>query len=459
MSKKRVVIASSNPETILGFIPPDLRVGAEFICKKAFSTLVDLLAHEACSLLILSPGMEKKISPGKVAEVISLAPKTPVVLVAPGSGRKGVISAWKNFSLAEIVHEDDLEREIPVIIEKYIYSGHGMLRHWNLDELFDYCFPIVTTLDYDPLCQTIVDFLKEILMAESGLLVSRQDGRGSGFKILAATGIEDIKGVGTFLGEWGNRCLERCEEEGSIVAIEDLVEGASLPSFLGGLKSAFTVRLDIEGMHSVYSLMFMKARPYREILEGELIQFMLKQARFALFNAEKGIKVQSLIYIDDLTKLYNSRYLKVVLDRELKRSDRYDMPVSLLFLDIDYFKRVNDSFGHLVGSRVLWEFGSILKGCVRETDTVIRYGGDEFVAILVETSPSQAEYAAERMRVSVEEHVFMKEEELNLKLTVSIGIATYPTHAKDREQLLNMADKAMYRGKDTTRNVVYIADS
>ncbi len=459
MSKKRVVIASSNPEKILGFISSDLRVNVEFICKNDFSKLVDLLAHEACSLLILSPAIGKEVSPGKVAEVISLAPKTPVVFVAPGSRKKGSLSAWKNLSFAEIIHEGNLEREIPGIIEKYIYSGHGMLRQWSLDELFDYCFPIVTTLDYDPLCQTIVDFLKEILMAESGLLVSRQDGRGSGFKILAATGIEDIKGIGTFLGKRGNTCFERCEGDGEIVAVEELVEGTPLPSFMEGFKSVFTVRLDIEGMDGVYAMMFMKARPYGELLEGELIQFMLKQARFALFNAEKGIKVQSLIYIDDLTKLYNSRYLKVVLDRELKRSDRYDMPVSLLFLDIDYFKRVNDSFGHLVGSRVLWEFGSILKSCVRETDTVIRYGGDEFVAILVETSPDQAEYAAERMRVNVEEHVFMEEEELNLKLTVSIGIATYPTHAKEREQLLNMADKAMYRGKETTRNVVYIADS
>jgi diguanylate cyclase (GGDEF)-like protein len=108
---------------------------------------------------------------------------------------------------------------------------------------------------------------------------------------------------------------------------------------------------------------------------------------------------------------------------------------------------------------VLCEFGSILDICVRETDTVVRYGGDEFVVILVETSPEQALLAAERMRKAVESHFFMQEDGLDLHLTVSIGIATYPKHARDKEQLLQMADKAMYKGKETTRNVVYIADS
>ena len=459
MSKKRVVIASSSPGKVYDLLPLELKNEIEVILKDDYTDLVDLLSQEVCSLLVISSFNDGNISSEKVSEIVSLAPKTPLVVVTSGKSAGNGRSDFEDRGVLEIVAEEDLPGSISGIIEKYIYSGYGMLRKWPLEELFDYCFPIITTIDYDPLCQTITDYFKEMFMAEAGFLITKQDGRGSGFKLLSLTGINDVKGLVEFLAERGGGCIEGCTDKGMVSTLGQFLGGEPPPEILINFNSVFSIRFELEGMHPVYCFMFMKAPPYEEVLEAELIQFVVRQVRFALFNAEKGIKVQSLIYIDDLTKLYNSRYLKVVLDRELKRSERYDMPVSLLFLDIDYFKRVNDSFGHLVGSRVLWEFGTILNMCVRETDTVIRYGGDEFVVILVETNPEHGLIAAERMRVSVEEHVFMKEEDLNLKLTVSIGIATYPTHAKEKKQLLEMADKAMYRGKDTTRNVVYVADS
>jgi diguanylate cyclase (GGDEF)-like protein len=128
-------------------------------------------------------------------------------------------------------------------------------------------------------------------------------------------------------------------------------------------------------------------------------------------------------------------------------------------MDLDFFKRVNDAHGHLVGTRVLVESGSVLRSCVRETDTVVRYGGDEFVVLLVETKAEEAILVAERMRKMIEEKAFGSEMGLSIHLTISIGIAAFPEHATTKQHLLNLADQAMYRGKDSTRNVVYLSDA
>jgi len=188
-----------------------------------------------------------------------------------------------------------------------------------------------------------------------------------------------------------------------------------------------------------------------------LLNFFYRQARLALINSERNAQAQSLIYIDDLTKLYNSRYLGVVIDREMKRSERYRNFFSVLFMDVDFFKRVNDGHGHLVGSRVLVEVGSVLRSCVRETDTVVRYGGDEFVVLLVETNADEAMLVAERMRKNVESEPFVRDLGLDIRLTISIGIAAFPQHATTKQHLLHLADQAMYRGKESTRNAVYLA--
>jgi diguanylate cyclase (GGDEF)-like protein len=124
-------------------------------------------------------------------------------------------------------------------------------------------------------------------------------------------------------------------------------------------------------------------------------------------------------------------------------------------MDMDDFKHVNDTHGHLVGSRLLSEVGSLLKQSVREEDTVIRYGGDEYTVILVETDAAGAENVAERIRKSIEGHLFLAVEGFNIRITASLGCACYPEDALTRTELMEMADQAMYRGKANGKNKVY----
>jgi diguanylate cyclase (GGDEF)-like protein len=125
--------------------------------------------------------------------------------------------------------------------------------------------------------------------------------------------------------------------------------------------------------------------------------------------------------------------------------------LSLLFVDLDRFKPINDQYGHLRGSRTLREVGFLIRAAVRETDIPARYGGDEFVVILPQTDGPPARLLAEKLRRLVEGHTFLQEEGINARLGVSLGVATYPAEATTKEALIRLADKRMYEDKESRR--------
>jgi len=166
-------------------------------------------------------------------------------------------------------------------------------------------------------------------------------------------------------------------------------------------------------------------------------------------------KVEELSITDDLTKLFNTRYLDRSIEMEIQRSLRYGASVSLIFMDIDDFKKVNDGHGHLVGSKVLVEVGQILIRNLRSIDVVVRYGGDEFVIVLPHTPAAPAAQIAERIRKAVERNIFFEKDGHGLRITASFGVASYPETARSKEELLRLADEAMYKVKYHTKNGVY----
>jgi diguanylate cyclase (GGDEF)-like protein len=188
------------------------------------------------------------------------------------------------------------------------------------------------------------------------------------------------------------------------------------------------------------------------------LQALADYAAIAIENARYVQRIHELTITDDITKLYNSRHLHSILDAEVYRSTRYQYEFSLIFIDLDYFKTVNDKYGHLVGSKLLSELGQLIKGHLRLIDFGFRYGGDEFVILLPQTPKRNSINVARRLHQLIGKHVFLEQEGLNIRITASLGIASFPDDAQNKEDLIRLADHAMYMVKDNHRNNIAVAN-
>jgi len=177
----------------------------------------------------------------------------------------------------------------------------------------------------------------------------------------------------------------------------------------------------------------------------------------ALQNAVLRKRAEALSVTDDLTQLYNSRYLNKVLRQETKRSVRSGRPLSLLFVDLDGFKGINDRYGHLAGSRALVEAADVIRWSARDTDVAARFGGDEFAVVLPDTGAEGALMVARRIRERIAAHTFLADEGINYRLTASVGLATLPEAATTPEELVKAADRAMYHVKDRGKDGIEVS--
>jgi diguanylate cyclase (GGDEF)-like protein len=169
-------------------------------------------------------------------------------------------------------------------------------------------------------------------------------------------------------------------------------------------------------------------------------------------------KAQELIHIDDVTGLYNQRKLYKDLSALVEKFHKESEPFSVLFIDLDHFKRVNDNYGHLIGTKLLEVVAVDISSLLRDTDTMYRYGGDEFVVILPGAGSGAGKLVGERILNKIKEKSYafeMHNKECSMKLSVSIGVAEFPTDAKSSEEVLAIADRMMYEAKESGRGVVF----
>mgnify|MGYP001038565999 CR=1 FL=1 len=189
-----------------------------------------------------------------------------------------------------------------------------------------------------------------------------------------------------------------------------------------------------------------------------LVSTAAEQVAVAIKNAQLYSSAEEVALTDDLTRLHNYRSFQAKLAEEIERARRSNHPLSMSIVDIDGFKQYNDNFGHIAGNKVLKEFAALLQNEVRVYDIVARYGGDEFCIIFPETDKEEALETAERIRFSIEKYKFPLEDIIPGGLTISTGLAAYPSNAKSMEELVLQADKALYRAKNAGRNLIRTAE-
>jgi len=222
------------------------------------------------------------------------------------------------------------------------------------------------------------------------------------------------------------------------------------------LKSHLTLPLAVEG-EILGCLSLNSDEP--NAFDAQDLQFLSVigyQMAASLKHFQRFSSVKNMATYDTLTGLYNRRYFEERLGVEAEKSFYSGVPLSLVMVDIDHFKKVNDTFGHTEGDQILCKISSLLKNSVRRKDTVARYGGEEFILILPEAGLEQSFVIAERIRQSVEKTLF-EVERAQVNLTLSMGISNFPSHrVKSKEELIKMADQALYDAKRGGRNRVCI---
>jgi diguanylate cyclase (GGDEF)-like protein len=231
-----------------------------------------------------------------------------------------------------------------------------------------------------------------------------------------------------------------------------------MPFETKNIRSVIAVPMLYENELLGLFVMLSEKRAFLDTFQIGLLEVLCNQASISIANAQLHAEIEKLATTDGLTGLYNHRRFQENLTEEFKRLNRHLSPVSLMLTDIDYFKKVNDNYGHPAGDIVLKGVSKIIRKEIRDVDMPARYGGEEFAVILPGTDAEGAKNIAERLRKAVMDTNFSADGKL-LKITISIGIAAAPVDAKGKEELIEKADKALYHAKHNGRNQSVIWNS
>ncbi|MHC1726383.1 MAG: diguanylate cyclase [Syntrophobacteraceae bacterium] len=317
---------------------------------------------------------------------------------------------------------------------------------------------LTSTLDLSEVLQVIMRKVGELLAPNNwSLFLMEPDGEHLRFELVVGEGNDVLTGRRLKLDEGIAGWVAR---RGEGILVEDVQKDPRFCSRFDTL-SCFETRsiicLPLKNRGRVLGVMELINRleqaPFTE-RDMCSLQTIAEYAAIAIANADLYRKAHWLSISDDHTCLFNMRYLYEALDGVLRTVDEKGGEASMIFFDLDRFKHVVDTHGHLLGSKVLREVGLMLREMVRPEDIPVRYGGDEFVILMPLTGKEVAFEFACRIREKMKESLFLSEEGLNLRITASFGVASYPRDAKNKKDLLMLADTAMYKIKETTRDWV-----
>lgn len=329
---------------------------------------------------------------------------------------------------------------------------------YELKIFHDVAKALTSTLDLDTILQTIMEKMAAYFEPATWSLVMIDETSGEpyyaasvgkGAEGLAALRLTD----GSSLTEWVINC-------GQILAIADvnsdpMIDPASKGEWFGADCPVVCAPVVTGGkVLGVIELVNIDMQVYAR--SQMLLQTLADYAAIAIENAQAVRRIQELSITDDCTGLYNARHLFTVLSDEVHRSARFGYEFTLVFLDIDHFKRVNDDHGHIAGSKLLAQVGGCLRENLRLVDAAFRYGGDEFAILLPQTSREAGLRVARRISHVFHEREWLADEKFRVELRASIGLATYPEDATTPQAIVQRADEMMYAVKQAGRDNIAV---
>jgi diguanylate cyclase (GGDEF)-like protein len=330
----------------------------------------------------------------------------------------------------------------------------------ELSVFHDVAKALTSSLDLDSILQTILEKMADSFRPDTwSLLIVDEQLNEMYFAIAVGDAAETLGKVRLKVGEgiagW-------VAQHGEQLIVADASKDPRFTKRIDEVTHCETrtvVAMPLRSKHRVLGVIQLVNVELQRFGKDELffLQSLCDFAAIAIENARAVERIQELTITDDCTGLYNARHLAKTLDTEVYRSSRFGYEFSVLFLDLDHFKYVNDTHGHLIGSSLLREIGDLVKAQLRLIDSAFRYGGDEFVVLLPQTGKDSALVVAKRLQEALRASRFCKEEGLNLNVRASIGLATYPHDARAAQDIIRQADEMMYMVKNTTRDNIGIA--
>lgn len=314
-----------------------------------------------------------------------------------------------------------------------------------------------STLDLEELIKISIDMFLETVWSNKGVLMLLSDDRPE-LEVKAIKGMteEEVEELSKDPAEaWAMTTIEK---ERRPILCQELATKSSYQSYSTINRNLpFAVYIPMLKEGELYGVVKVGPKINGEAFSENDLEFFATLASQAVIAFENA-RLYSLAITDSITKLYVHRYFQLRLEEEVARSRRYNATISLLMCDLDFFKPINDNYGHQQGDLMLKEISKILRNNVRNTDIAARYGGEEFSIILPETTQSDAKVVAERIRRDVYKHDFPSiiPGQPPLKCTISIGVAGFPLNADSKDQLIQKADSALYKAKESGRNKVVL---
>jgi len=319
---------------------------------------------------------------------------------------------------------------------------------------------LTSSLDLDSILQTIMEKMAEYFRPDNWSLLMVDEARDElYFAIAVGNAAESLKNVRLKVGEGIAGWVAKHGEQLIVPDVYTDVRFAKRIDEMTKWETRSIICVPLRSKHRVLGVIQLVNVNMDGFSNEEIffLQSLCDYAAIAIENSRAVEKIQELTITDDCTGLYNARHLHKTLETEVYRSARFNYEFTVLFIDLDHFKQVNDTFGHLVGSKLLAEIGYLIKAQLRLIDYAFRYGGDEFVVLLPQTSKDSALVVARRLLDNLRNSRFCKEENLNLNVRASIGLATYPHDAKTPQDVIRQADEMMYLVKNSTRDNIGVA--